>query len=123
MIPGSHVREHPLHSSLRAEAAKLGKGPSHGSWGSLTPWESAGERSPLFGRHPDAVDVCAQAGEVIVGDARLLHGAHSNASTGRRTGLTLWYVDGFEGLPAELQVAAQTAMVAHSRTHTLGLAS
>ena len=42
-----------------------------------------------------AVDVCVQPGDVILGDARLLHAAHPNHSAERRTGITLWYIAGW----------------------------
>ena len=42
-----------------------------------------------------AVDVCVQPGDVVLGDARLLHAAHPNCSAERRTGITLWYIAGW----------------------------
>ena len=40
---------------------------------------------------------------MVIGDARLLHAAHANRSSERRTGLTLWYIAQWEHLPAGFQ--------------------
>lgn len=52
--------------------------------------------------------VCA--GDLVVGDARLLHAAHGNNSTQRRSLITLWYQPNFARLPARVRatLAAKT---------------
>jgi|EP01046_Picozoa_sp_COSAG06_P049884 ectoine hydroxylase-related dioxygenase (phytanoyl-CoA dioxygenase family) len=37
-----------------------------------------------------SVDICVKAGDVVLGDNRVLHGARRNASEGRRTVITIW---------------------------------
>jgi hypothetical protein len=44
-----------------------------------------------------------RAGDVVVGDARLLHSAHANRSGERRTVLTIWYWPAYDDLPEEVQ--------------------
>jgi ectoine hydroxylase-related dioxygenase (phytanoyl-CoA dioxygenase family) len=48
-------------------------------------------------------DVAVKAGDVVVGDARVLHGAHANNSSDRRTLITLWYIPTFNDLPSTMQ--------------------
>jgi ectoine hydroxylase-related dioxygenase (phytanoyl-CoA dioxygenase family) len=38
------------------------------------------------------VDVEVKAGDLVLGDARLLHAAHANNSDRRRTLITMWWV-------------------------------
>ena len=44
-----------------------------------------------------------RAGDVVMGDARLLHSAHANRSDERRTVLTVWYWPVYDDLPEEVQ--------------------
>ena len=87
VIPGSHRRRHRLH----------GLPPAHGE-------ELAGaeEHHPALQPDPDEVDVPVRAGDVVIGDARLLHSAHSNVSGRRRTVVTLWFLPTWPDLPERL---------------------
>jgi hypothetical protein len=105
VLPGSHLHRSPLHDDL-AELMNAGKGPAHGGWGQSAPWENEGRTSALFCDPPGAVDVCVKAGDVVIGDSRLLHAAHPNSSAERRTGLTLWFIADWEALPPPFQVCA-----------------
>lgn len=78
VIPGTHTRHHPLidrlaeaHSDELRAARDLG--------------------NPAFAIQPDEVDVPVRAGDVVIGDSRLLHAAHANETDRRRTVITLWY--------------------------------
>ena len=78
VIPGSHTRHNPLHDVLAEPHSEvLGRAESL-------------DRAE-FGRRPDEVDVPVRAGELVIGDARLLHASHPNGSDRHRTVLTLWY--------------------------------
>lgn len=44
-----------------------------------------------------------RAGDLVLGDARLLHAAHPNSSTQRRTLITLWYQPNVGSLPKPVQ--------------------
>jgi hypothetical protein len=59
--------------------------------------------SPMFSHHPQEIDVPVKAGDLVVGDARLLHAAHANQTSQRRSLLTLWYYPDFESLPEVLR--------------------
>jgi hypothetical protein len=96
VIPGTHRRRIDLHDAL----------PSAHSEQTYT----ARLDSPLFQRHPEEVDVPVRAGDLVIGDARLLHAAHANQTDQRRTCLTLWYFPAFAQLPEPIQ-----AFVARSR--------
>jgi|SRR5918911_82325 hypothetical protein len=85
VIPGSHRRQHPLHTQLpEAHSAEL-------------TCRGAGEEA--HATQPDEVTVAVSAGDAVVGDCRLLHATHANGSDQRRTCLTLWYLPDFEKLP------------------------
>jgi ectoine hydroxylase-related dioxygenase (phytanoyl-CoA dioxygenase family) len=45
----------------------------------------------MFCDHPDAVDVPAKAGSLVIGEGRVLHAARANRSTQRRTLLLGWH--------------------------------
>ena len=85
MIPGSHRRPHPLHDVIDAHDPAL----------------AAVENpdDPAYAAHPDEVDVPVTAGDVVVADARLIHGAHPNRSARERTNITLWWHPGYAALP------------------------
>ena len=88
VIPGSHRRRHRLHDLP----------PAHGD-----ALNAAGEDHPSLQPDPDEVDVPVRAGDLVIGDARLLHSAHPNRSPRRRTVITLWFLPTFPTLPEHLQ--------------------
>ena len=83
VIPKSHIQRFDLHDHL-------GKG--HDS-----DIRHTDDRDhPLFSKHPAEIDVPVSAGDLVVGDARLLHSANSNRTDERRTVLTLWYLPRYD---------------------------
>ena len=101
VIPGSHTRHNRLHDVLAEPHSEvLGRA----------------ERLDRveFGRRPDEVDVAVRAGELVIGDARLLHASHPNGSDRRRTVLTLWYQPDYPSLPERVkaQMVAKTQPLA-----------
>lgn len=97
VIPGSHLRHNALHDLL---------GEPH----SRALSQASDLSRPEFSDRLDEESVPARAGDLIVGDARLLHAAHANTSESRRTLITLWYQPDFESLPprVQAQMAAKT---------------
>ncbi|MGF1625001.1 MAG: phytanoyl-CoA dioxygenase family protein [Alphaproteobacteria bacterium] len=89
VIPGSHRRRHPLHRAIQAHDESLSRvtDPGH----------------PLFQMHPDAVPVPVRPGDVVFGDARLIHSAFPNDSGADRSLLTLWYHPDLAALPAAMR--------------------
>ncbi len=79
LIPESHKRRFDLHDQV---------GAGHNSAIRTTKDYS----NPLFAVHANEIDVPVRAGDLVIGDARLLHSAHSNRTDQRRTVLTLWYL-------------------------------
>jgi len=63
--------------------------------------------SPAYQCHPDEVDVPVRAGDLVIGDARLLHAAHGNATARRRTVITMWYLPRYDELSEPLRAAFQ----------------
>lgn len=90
VIPGSHRTRHSLHDVL---------GNPHDP--SLS--RADDPSSPAFGDAADEVDVPVRAGDLVIGDARMLHAAHANASSARRTVITLWFQPDFANLPERVQ--------------------
>lgn len=90
VIPRSHIEDHPLHEMMRdAHTEEL---------------LSASDLSAVeFQKHSDDVDVAVQAGDLVVGDARLIHGAHANNSDRRRTVVTMWFFPNYGTLPEPIQ--------------------
>ncbi len=90
LIPGSHLKRHPLHDILPdAHGGKLARmeNPEH----------------LAYRRAEGEIDVPVRAGDVVMGSARLLHAAHGNRSTQRRTNITLWYYPAFAELPENIR--------------------
>lgn len=89
VIPGSHRNWHELHELPPAHGENLAtvKDPSN----------------PAFSNHPDEVAIEVKAGDLVVGDARLLHSAYANKSGAERPLLTLWYTPDFSTLPETVQ--------------------
>lgn len=78
VVPRSHLEDNPLIPLLEeAHGADLR--------------EAADLSRPAFSDRPDEVDVCVTAGDLLIGDSRLLHAAHANESDERRTVITLWF--------------------------------
>ena len=101
LIPGSHRKRHPLHD----------QDPRATRDGDVI--REVALDHPAFRHAEGEVDVPVRAGDVVVGDARLLHSAHGNRSDRRRTVLTIWYWPAYDDLPAEVQ-----ALVARHVTDT-----
>ena len=90
VIPGSHRRRHRLHALPPRDREVLQQAEAQPGHPALAP-------------DPDEVDVPVQAGDLVIGDARLLHSAHPNRSPHRRTVITLWFLPTFPDLPEHLR--------------------
>jgi ectoine hydroxylase-related dioxygenase (phytanoyl-CoA dioxygenase family) len=78
VIPGSHLKRFDLHDQLV---------PPHEGGG----YDVEETNEWMFLDHPDAVDVPVRTGDLVIADARLLHGTHANKTSIRRTVLLGWY--------------------------------
>ena len=84
VLPGSHRRRHPLHDIGEAHTRDI---------------NSIGDPDdPRFRDYDGAVNVPVNAGDVVIGDARLLHAAHANRSDRQRTVITIWFYPLFSDL-------------------------
>ncbi len=92
VIPGSHLAEHPLHHLESAHSEDM-QGYSDPS-------------NPAYADHPDQFAVPVKAGDILVGDARLIHGAFANRSSEERPLLTLWYMPHWSHMPAPMRALA-----------------
>ncbi|MCC6579802.1 MAG: phytanoyl-CoA dioxygenase family protein [Phycisphaeraceae bacterium] len=100
VIPESHRRRLPFHDQLPSAHTNA--------------TYEANPDSIVFSTHPDEVDVPVRAGDLLVGDARVLHAAHANASEERRTLLTLWYFPRWRSMSVALQAGATKAVMTHA---------
>lgn len=92
VIPGSHRHDHPLHHMEAAHSAALQAVSDPGD--------------PAYGAHPDEVAVPVKAGDVVIGDARLIHGAYANLTEAERPLLTLWYMPHWSTMSAPMRARA-----------------
>jgi ectoine hydroxylase-related dioxygenase (phytanoyl-CoA dioxygenase family) len=92
VIPGSHRRRHPLHDQI---------GVAHQHEISRAQKLDTPEFQPAAGEQ----DVSVSAGDLVIGDSRILHASHSNNSAHRRTVITLWYYPDFAALSEGLRAA------------------
>lgn len=77
VIPGTHRKRIPLQDLLPA---------AHGP-----EIQQADESHPAFMEHPDEIDVCVKAGDLVIADARVLHAAWPNRTNQRRPLVLLWW--------------------------------
>ena len=91
LIPGSHRKRHRLHDrdprATREDNVIRDVALDH----------------PAFQPAEGEIDVPVRAGDVVIGDARLLHSAHGNGSDRRRTVLTIWYWPAYDDLPGAVK--------------------
>jgi len=92
VIPGSHRHDHPLHHLDTAH--------SEGMQGFKDPSNLA------YADHPDQAAVPVKAGDVLIGDARLIHGAFANRTNEERPLLTLWFMPHWSSMPTEMRALA-----------------
>ena len=84
VLPGSHRRRHPLHDIGMAHTRDVNS--------------IDDPDDPRFRDYDGATDVPVNAGDVVIGDARLLHAAHANRSDRQRTVITIWFYPLFSDL-------------------------
>ncbi len=107
VIPGTHRRRIELHDILPdAHEAELQS-------------DDTTEAHPAFHDHPDAVDLPVKAGDLVIGDNRVLHAAWPNQSDQRRPLLLQWWnVFPYPTMPSwwEGEVPSELAMEFEPRT-------
>ena len=79
VIPGSHRRRLDLHDTIPN---------AHGP--EIQSLDDRGDH-PAFADRDDAVDVPLKAGDLVIADARLMHGAWPNQTDQRRTLVLAWH--------------------------------
>ena len=92
VVPGTHLRRHPLHDSITAHARALSRVDD--------------PRHKLFQSADGEIALPSSPGDVFVVDARLLHAAYPNRTDQERMLLTLWYHPAWSDLPNGVRVHA-----------------
>ena len=111
VLPGTHMRRHVLHDVLADQ------GEAHSD--EVRDRSAEEEESRLAiteAVEGDARDVCVSAGDVVVGDARVLHGTRPNGSDARRTLVTLWFHPHYDSLPD--RVTNDMIAISHQKYHS-----
>jgi len=93
VIPGTHRKRHPMHDVMDAHSEDMAR--------------IADPDSAAYADHPDAVAVPVKSGDMVIGDARLIHGAYPNTSRSERTLITLWYHPDYGTLPEPIRARLQ----------------
>lgn len=96
VVPNSHMTPHALHQSIAAHSEALAR--------------VENPDDALFQSHPDEQAIQVKAGDVLLGDARLIHGAFANQSGKERPLLTLWYTPSFKRLPDSIKASYQAML-------------
>lgn len=91
VIPGSHRQRHSIHDIPRKAHQDDAVG------------RAEDMQHPAMRKAEGEIDVPVQAGDVVMGDSRLLHSAHGNNSDAWRTVLTIWYWPAYNELPNEVK--------------------
>ncbi len=95
VIPGSHLRETPLHKVIAdAHSEELS--------------QAKDLKRTEFQAQPGEVNVMVKAGDLVIGDSRIMHAAHANTSGQKRTVVTLWFHPNYQDMPEELKAAFET---------------
>lgn len=92
VIPGTQRKHIDLHDEIREAHTEA--------------TYSASLDSAEFRQHPNEIDITVTAGDVVMGDARVLHAAHQNRTDRHRTLLTLWYFPDWANLPESIRARA-----------------
>ena len=89
VVPGSHLKRHALHDVRPSGDDGVAR---------------ASNLDHAAFRHAEGeVDVPVKAGDVVIGDSRMMHSAHANRSDQRRTVLTIWYWPSYDELPDDVK--------------------
>jgi ectoine hydroxylase-related dioxygenase (phytanoyl-CoA dioxygenase family) len=89
VVRGSHRTRHPLHDAPKAHADDIAR--------------VVDPSDRIYQPVADEVAVEVRTGDLVIGDARILHGTYPNASDRERTLITLWYHPSFASLPEPMQ--------------------
>jgi hypothetical protein len=92
VIPRSHRLDHLLHhlDTAHSEGMQSYKDPTNAA----------------YADHPDQAAVPVKAGDVLIGDARLIHGAFANRTDEERPLLTLWFMPRWSSMPPAMRALA-----------------
>ena len=93
MIPGSHLKSPP--HGIAGKSAQHRRVPESVS-------RAIDMDHPILRPAAGETDVEVQAGDVGIGDSRLLHASHANHSGQSRTGITIWDWPTYSQLPEEV---------------------
>ena len=89
VLPATHRQWHNLHSLDEAHKKEINR--------------VENKNDPRFLDFPDEMDVPIKAGDLVIGDTRMVHATHANSTDQYRTVSTVWLFPLFEGLQKTTQ--------------------
>ena len=89
VVPGTHLKRHALHDVRPSGDDGVAR--------------AFNLDHAAFQHAEGEIDVPVKAGDVVIGDSRLMHSAHANQSDQRRTVLTIWYWPNYDELPDDVK--------------------
>ena len=90
VIPGSHRRRFPQHE--------------YEGHGTDIRYEDP-DTSTKYADAAGQIDVPIKAGDLLIGDSRVLHAPRANGTGERRTVLTMWYLPRWDGLSERMRAS------------------
>ena len=93
VIPKSHIEFSETHKIIKKHHSKYRL--------------YKNSNDPVYKKAKNEINIFSKPGDVIVGDARLLHAAHSNNSKSNRNLITLWFYPNYKYLPSQIKSSAQ----------------
>lgn len=107
VIPGSHRLQHRLHDQLGADPLEL---------------SAVLDSDHVLYRHcPDECAVDVRPGDIVLKDARLLHGTYANGSDANRTLISLNFNPCYAGLPLSVRVTVREIFARRSMEDRFGI--
>jgi ectoine hydroxylase-related dioxygenase (phytanoyl-CoA dioxygenase family) len=88
-LSGSHRKQHKFHDSKNAHSEELARVDN--------------PDDPLFNNEENEIDVTTKLGDIVVGDARVLHAANKNNSDNKRSLITLWFHPHYNKMTDEMR--------------------
>ncbi|MDA1192672.1 MAG: phytanoyl-CoA dioxygenase family protein [Candidatus Poribacteria bacterium] len=92
LIPRSHLYRHAMHDIVpdaHTDDLRRAEDLSH----------------PAYNDIEGQIDVTVKAGDLVIGDSRILHASRANQSDTRRTVITLWFHPIYDELPEAMRAA------------------
>jgi hypothetical protein len=93
VIPKSHIEYNETHKIIKKHHSKYRL--------------YKNSNDPVYKKAKNEINIFSKPGDVIIGDARILHAAHANNSKLNRNLITLWFYPDYQKLPSRIKASAK----------------